>query len=158
MASVEFLGHIFDEKGIMMSSTRIQGIHDLPEPTSVKSVRSFVGMANYFRDFISGLSTYIIPLTMLTKKRYTSEAFELTEAARNAFYLVKDLLAKSAKRANMNPDDPLILYTDASMKAVGGVLMQVQDGREQPCVFVSHTLSEQASGSWNWNYTPLSTA
>ena len=57
MASVEFLGHIFDEKGIMTSSTRIQGIQDSPEPTSVKSVRSFVGMANYFRDFISGLST-----------------------------------------------------------------------------------------------------
>ena len=145
MASVEFLCHIFDKKGIMMSSTRIQGIQDLPEPTSVKSVRSFEGMANYFRDFISDLSTNTIPLTMLTKKRYTSKAFELTEAAINAFYLVKDLLVKSAKRANMNLDDLLILYTDASMKAVGGVLMQVQDGREQPCVVVSHTLSEQAS-------------
>jgi len=114
MASVEFLRRIFDENGIMMSSsTRIQGIQDLPEPTSVKSVKSFVGMANYFR---SGLSTYIMSITMLTKKRYTSEAFELTEAARNEFYLVKDLLVKSAQRANMNPDDPLILYTDASMK------------------------------------------
>ena len=40
---------------------------------------------------------------MLTKKRYTLEDFELTESARNAFYLVKDLLGKSAKRANMNP-------------------------------------------------------
>ena len=50
MTSVEFFGHIFDEKGIMMSSTRIQGIQDLPEPTSVKSVRSFMGMAHYFRD------------------------------------------------------------------------------------------------------------
>ena len=45
----------------------------------------------------------------------------------------------------MDPDDLLILYTDVSMKAVGGVLMQVQDGRGKPCVFVSHTLSEQAS-------------
>ena len=60
MVSVEFLGHIFDEKGIMMSSTRIQGTRDLPVSTSEKSVRIFVGMANYFRDFISGLSTCII--------------------------------------------------------------------------------------------------
>ena len=65
------------------------------------------------------------------------------ESARNVFCLVKDLLVKSAKRVNMNPDDPLILYTDAIMKTVGGVLMQVQDGREQPCVLVSQTLSEQ---------------
>ena len=106
MASVEFLGHIFDDKGIMMSSIRIQWIQDLLEPTSVKSARSFVETADYLRDFISGLPTNIIPLAMLTKKRYTSEAFELTEAARNAFYLVKDLLTKSTKRANMNPDDP----------------------------------------------------
>ena len=53
-------------------------------------------------------------------------------------YLVKDLLVKSAKRDNINPDDPLIIYADDSMKAVGGVLMQVQDGRKQQCVFVSH--------------------
>ena len=78
-----------------------------------------------------------MPLTMLTKKKYTLKAFELTEAARNAFYLVKDLLAKSAKRENMNPDDLLILYSHASMKAVCDVLMRLQDGREQPCVSIN---------------------
>jgi len=115
-------------------------------------------MANYFRDFISGLSTCIIPLTMLTKKRCTSEAFELTEAARNTFYLIKELLAKSAKRANMNPDDPLFLYTDASMKAVGGVLMQVQDGR-YVCSFRTLCLSRPLGGVlWNWSYMPSFTA
>ena len=45
----------------------------------------------------------------------------------------------------MNSSDPLILYTDASKRAVRGVLMQVQGGREKPCVFVSHTLSEQST-------------
>ena len=41
--------------------------------------------------------------------------------------------------------DLLILNADASSKAIGGVLMQVQGGREKPCLFVSHTLSEQAT-------------
>ena len=48
-------------------------------------------------------------------------------------------------RVLMNDYDPLILYTDASTRAVGGVLMQVQGGKERPCVFVSNTLSEQAT-------------
>jgi hypothetical protein len=45
----------------------------------------------------------------------------------------------------MNEMDPLVLYTDASTKAIGGVLMQVQNGVEKPCVFVSHVLSDQAT-------------
>ena len=45
----------------------------------------------------------------------------------------------------MNEQDPLVLYTDASTKAVAGVLMQIQNGMEKPCLFVSHALSEQAS-------------
>jgi len=43
----------------------------------------------------------------------------------------------------MNEEDPLILYTDASTKAIGGVLMQLQNGIEKPVIFVSHILSEQ---------------
>ena len=48
-------------------------------------------------------------------------------------------------RVLLKASDLLILYTDALTKAVGGVLMQVQGGRENPCVFVSHTLSEKAT-------------
>ena len=45
----------------------------------------------------------------------------------------------------MNASNPLILCNDASTRAMGGVLMQVQRGREKPCVLVSHTLYEQAT-------------
>ena len=56
MTSIEFLGHDFDKNGEKMSDSRVQGINDLPELTSVKGVRSFIGMANYFRDFVKGLA------------------------------------------------------------------------------------------------------
>jgi len=112
MASVEYLGHIFEEKGIMMISTLFAGFHC--GSIDLYHASNHVDKENmYFRD--------------------------LTEAARNAFCLLKDLLANSVKQANMNPDDPLLLYMDESMNAIGDVLMQVQ------CVFVSHTLSEQTS-------------
>ena len=87
--------------------------------------------------------------TMLAKKRYASKAFQLTEAARNVFYLVKDLLNDSAKRENMNSGNPLILNTDASMKAVAKVL-KIQDGREQPCVFVSDIILCRPLSGVSW--------
>jgi len=45
----------------------------------------------------------------------------------------------------MNKRNQLVLYTDASTKAIAGILMQIQEGMENPCLFVSHALSEQAS-------------
>ena len=129
-----------------LSEKRVQGIQDLPIPTSVSAVRSFVGMVNYFRDFIPALSSYLYPLTELTKKlKFGENGFEMTEDALSAFVRVKDMVMAHTTRVLMNDSDPFILYTDASTRAVGGVLMQVQGGREKPCVFVSHTLSEQAT-------------
>jgi hypothetical protein len=52
MTSVEFLGPIFDQSGVHLSDKRVKEIQDIPIPTSVSAIRSFVGMVNYFRDFI----------------------------------------------------------------------------------------------------------
>ena len=110
------------------------------------AIRSFVGMVNYFRDFIPSLSSYFGPLTDLTKKRnFGEKGFEMTENAISAFKIVKEQVAHHMSRVIMNPHDALILYTDASTKAIGGVLMPIQGGREKPCVFVSHRLSDQAT-------------
>ena len=99
-------------------------------------------MVNYFRDFIPSLSFYLQPLLELTKKRNFGEnGFEMIENARAAFWRVKDQVMAYTTRALMNASDPIILYTDASTRAIGGVLMQVQGERERPCVFFSHTLS-----------------
>jgi hypothetical protein len=82
MESIEFLGHVFDKHGHGMTKERVQGIVDMAEPNSVKAVRSFVGMVNYFRDYISDLSGLLVPLTELTKKRWTDEPFILSNSAR----------------------------------------------------------------------------
>jgi RNase H-like domain found in reverse transcriptase len=62
-----------------------------------------------------------------------------------AFHTVKELLENSAELVLMTENDPLVIYTDASTNAIGGVLMQIQDGIERPCCFVSHALSDQAT-------------
>ena len=90
MTLVEFLGHIFDENGVHLSDKRVRGIQDIPIPTSVSSIRSVVGIVNYFRDFIPSLSSYLGTLNDLTKKRNFGEyGFEMTEKAISAFKLSK---------------------------------------------------------------------
>ena len=61
--SIEFLGHVFDINGVKLFDSRVQGINDFSKPATVKRVRSFIGMANYFCVFLKGLSSHMIPLT-----------------------------------------------------------------------------------------------
>ena len=60
----------------------------------------------------------------------------MTEKVISAFQIVKDQVAHHTSRINMNAHDPLILYTDRSTRAIGGVLMQFQGGKEKPCLFL----------------------
>ena len=145
MTSIEFLRHVFDVSGVRLSDARVKGIQELPEQTSVKGVRSFIRMVNYFRDFVKGLSSHMILLTALTKISSALELFRVTQEGRSAFALIKDLLSNSSKSVIMNEKDPLMFYTDASKRAIGGVLMLIQDGIEKSVIFVSHVLSDQAT-------------
>ena len=139
MTEIDFLGHIFDVSGFRLSHARVQGIKELTEPTSVKGVRSFIEMVNYFQDFIQGLSYHMTPINSVNRKKSASEPFRMSQEGRKAFFL----LSQSSQLVIMKEEDPLILYTDASTKAIGSVLMQVQNGIENPVVFVSHALSDQ---------------
>jgi len=100
---------------------------------------------NYFRDSINELSGHLIPLTMITKKKYSSEENIFTKNSQISFKRIKYVLVERTKLTIMNEQDQLVLYTNASTDAIAGVLMQIQDGTEKPCVLVSHTLLEQAS-------------
>ena len=94
MTSVEFLSHIFYKHGLHLSNKRVRGIQDIPIPTSVSTIRSFVGMVNYFRDFIPSLSSYLGPLTDLTKKKiFGDNGFKMTEKQISFFKIVKDQVA-----------------------------------------------------------------
>ena len=115
------MGHIFDENGVKLSDSRVQGIRGLPEPTSVKGVRSFISMVNYFRDFIKGLSSHLISLTQVTKKNATQKGFEMTLEAKYAIFRVKDLLVNASQLMIMNETNSLVLYTDANRWSIDAI-------------------------------------
>nr|GEX43120.1 putative reverse transcriptase domain-containing protein [Tanacetum cinerariifolium] len=68
LSSVAFLGHIVSAEGITMDPAKVEAITKWPRPTSVTEVRSFLGLAGYYRRFVEGFSRLALPLTKLMCK------------------------------------------------------------------------------------------
>ncbi|VVA40894.1 PREDICTED: Retrovirus-related Pol poly from transposon, partial [Prunus dulcis] len=66
---VSFLGHVISAEGIYVDPQKIEAVVNWPRPTSVTEIRSFLGLAEYYRHFVEGFSTIAAPLTYLTRKR-----------------------------------------------------------------------------------------
>ena len=64
-SELDFVGIVVSEKGLQISRTKIQYILDFPSPTVSKQLKSFLGTANYLRDFVKGYSTISQPLHQL---------------------------------------------------------------------------------------------
>ena len=148
-SSVEFVGHIFDNNGYHLSDQRKQGILDMNKPKTLKQLRSFLGMVNFFRDFVSHLSEALVPLTDLTKGPRDNKNRELiwNEAADAAFVEVKQLISDAGCLHVIAPQGELVLFTDASEVGSGWCLMQKQEGKWKPICYGSHKWSLAAQ---NW--------
>nr|GFD05850.1 retrotransposon protein, putative, Ty3-gypsy subclass [Tanacetum cinerariifolium] len=68
LSSVAFLGHIVSAEGITMDPVKVEAITKWPRPVSVTEVRSFLGLAGYYRIFVEGFSCLALPLTKLMHK------------------------------------------------------------------------------------------
>ena len=69
LRQVGFLGHILTQEGVAVDPEKVKAILDWKPPANVTDVRSFLGMAGYYRRFIEGFSTVAKPMTQLLKKR-----------------------------------------------------------------------------------------
>lgn len=129
------LGHIVSSKGIEVDKAKVDLIKDLPTPTCVKDVRSFLGHAGFYRRFIKDFSAISRPLSNLLGK---DVPFLWTEECEAAFVKLKERLTSSPI---VQPPDwtlPFELMCDASDYAVGAVLGQ-RRGKEP---FVIHYASK----------------
>jgi hypothetical protein len=100
----------------------------------VHKVRSFLGLANYFRRFLQGYSKMVVPLTDLTRK---NKPWEWTKECQEAFEKVKYALTNAPVLAPPELGKPSETVSDASGVGLGAVLLQ--DGR--PVAFKSRKLS-----------------
>jgi hypothetical protein len=140
MSEVEFLGHVVNENGIMVDPRKINVIRNWPGPENVKDLRSFLGLANYYRRFISKYSLIAAPLTALLRK----VPWNWTSECDIAFDRLKTCLASAPVLAHPDPTKPFYLFFDASSAvAMGGVLCQLgNDEYLHPVAFESVKLKD----------------
>ncbi|KAM4067998.1 integrase core domain-containing protein [Hirsutella rhossiliensis] len=134
--SVKYLGFIVEAgKGIRVDPEKVQAIQQWQRPRSVKGVRSFLGFANYYRQFIPRFSNIAAPLTALTKK---DAVFAWSKECDKAFEELKALLTSAPVLAQWDPDRETIVETDSSGYVTGGALSQKgDDGIMRPVAFFS---------------------
>ena len=137
-ASLEFLGHQNSVHGISPLPQKVQAIQDFPAPSSLRKLREFLGLVNFYRRFIPHCASLVQPLTdLLSPKQTSTDSFHLSEGALSAFQGVKTTLAKATLLTHPDPSAPYCLMVDASNVAVGGVLQQRVNHTWHPISFFS---------------------
>jgi transposase InsO family protein len=136
---VLYLGHVVSDKGIQCDPSKVKAIQKWPLPTNVTEVRSFLGLAGYYRRFIPTFSSIAAPLTDLTRKNVH---FVWDLRCQEAFDKLKELLVTAPILSYPTSDGRFILDTDASLFGIGAVLSQVQNGEETVIAYASKTLSK----------------
>ena len=112
LSSVSFLGHVISDKGISMDPKKIEVVHDWKRPTTVTKIRSFLGLAGYYRRFVENFSKIAAPLTKLTQKNVK---FVWSNACEKNFHELKKLLTSAPVLALPNETDGFVVYCDASL-------------------------------------------
>jgi hypothetical protein len=132
------LEHIISERGIEVDKAKVEMVEQLPTPTDVKSLRSFLGHAGFYRRFIKDFSKIIKPLTHLLQK---DVAFNFDEKCLAAFQTLKVVLVSAPIIQPPDWSQPFEIMCDASDYAVGTVLGQRKEGRVHAVYYASKTLN-----------------
>lgn len=134
-----YLGHIVGKDGVKPNPRIVEAVKTWKVPTTVKEVQQYLGLCNYYRQFIRGFSEVAAPLSHLTRKEV---AFTWTDEARTSFDKLKEALCTAPILAYPKPEGQFVLDTDASNIGIGGVLHQIQDGKEKVVAYASKKLDK----------------
>ena len=121
LEEVKFLGHVVSKGGIAVDPSKIEAVMNWDRPTTVTEIRSFLGLAGYYRRFIKGFSQIALPLTKLTRK---NTQFLWNPDCEKSFQDLKGRLTSTPVLILPDPNVPYEVYCDASGKGLGCVLMQ----------------------------------
>jgi hypothetical protein len=121
-----------------VDKAKVETVEQLPPPTDVKSLRSFLGHAEFYRRFIKDFSKITKPLTHLLQK---DVAFNFDEKCLVAFQTLKSALVSVPIIQPPDWSEPFEIICDASDYAVGAVLGQRKEGRVHAVYYASKNLN-----------------
>ena len=137
---VNFLGVVIRPEGIKMEKEKVKGVLEWLTLKCVKDIQKFLGLANYYCQFIENFTAIARPLHDLVKK---DKKWEWTEKQGEAFEELKRRFTKELVLAALDIDKKMRMEVDASDYTMGGVLsMECGDGLWRPVAFLSKSLNE----------------
>lgn len=136
---VTFLGHILEAGCVRPSEEKTLAVREFSQPTTVKQIQAFLGLAGYFRKFVKNFSVLARPLTDLTRK---GVPFEFGASQQQAFAALKEALISEPTLKLYNPELETELHTDASIAGYGGVLLQKHGSEWHPVLYLSHKTTD----------------
>jgi hypothetical protein len=137
--TIAYLGHIISVEGVATDSAKIEAIQNWPSPANVKELRSFLGLAGYYRKFVKHFALITKPLTQLLKK---GQLFIWTSEHEESSVALKQTLCYAPVLALPDFTKTFCIETDACKTGVGVVLLQ--DGH--PLAFMSKALGPKTQG------------
>ena len=121
-SSVKFLGHIISEQGVHPDPNRTQDILELPAPTCIRELQSFLGSVNLLGKFSPRISDLTKPLRVLLSQKDWTWNISMTQAMKD----IKAELSKAPCLGGYDVQKPIVIMSDASNQGLGTVLFQVQ--------------------------------
>jgi hypothetical protein len=132
------LGHVISERGIKVDNAKVEAVEKLPPLTDIKSLRSFLGHAGFYRRFIKEFSKITKPLTNLLQK---DVPFDFNEKFLAVFPTLKRALIAAPIIQLPAWSQPFEIMCDGSDYAVGAMLGQRKEGKVHAIYYASKTLN-----------------
>ncbi|KAK9391826.1 hypothetical protein NXF25_017413 [Crotalus adamanteus] len=147
--SIEYLGYKISAAGIEMDPGKVKAVLGWQAPRTRRQLQSFLGFANFYRQFVPHFAQVALPLTDMLRTRNSparprpGQQLAWSKESQAAFERLKALFAKEPILLHPDPEKQYIVQADASEVAVGAVLLQRNpEGKLQPCAYTSRKLSE----------------
>jgi RNase H-like domain found in reverse transcriptase/Integrase zinc binding domain len=136
---VRFFGHVIGAEGLSMQQDEVAAVMEWPTPRTKVELQSFLGLANYYRRFISNFSAVVAPLTDATKGE--KKAFDWGGEQDRAFATIKSAFSTAPVLRLPVQNKAFTVTTDASDFGIGGVLEEEFDDGVHPIAYVSRKLN-----------------
>ncbi|KAI3706837.1 hypothetical protein L6452_24840 [Arctium lappa] len=121
LKEVQFLGHVVTRDGVKVDPSKVEAMMNWEPPKSPSEIRSFLGLAGYYRRFIQNFSNIASSLTSLTRKNVK---FDWTEMQEKAFRILQKKLCEAPILSLPEGSEDFMVYSDASKMGLRCVLMQ----------------------------------
>jgi hypothetical protein len=124
VTSVIYLGHRILPNGIMVHWAKVVTILEMPNPTDVHTLKSFIGLCNYYRIYAQDFSTIAHPLYSLLKKNV---AWTWSDETQETFNTLKEKLSEFPILKRLDFNRVFILHIDRSALGIGTILGQLDE-------------------------------